>query len=397
MRNVRLVYILTFFSECYWPSVAFLFFYLRYFSYAEIATLVAIRALSANLFEIPSGAFADLVGRRWAIILSFLIGAGALFVFPFADAFWVFAVLEIVRGLSNALYSGSAEALVYDSMKEEGQEREYGRVAGRLETLSSGSWFVSAILGGYLYTWSYRAPWILQGLMYSAAAVVAWQLIEPRLDSIKVEIRAAIAQNWQGLRELFESRKTARITLQLAMIGAGYWIAAQILGVSQAREYGLGPKEVSWLWGAGSMVSILISWNYARLRSALGERRILILSAGTMILSFVLAKYVGLWIGIALVLLRFGSSSAFRNTRTVIVNTWISSRNRATALSTLNLLTQAPYILLAPLLGSMIDQSSPNRFAWYLGLGILALVGMAQVLYSGGESATVRRHERTTF
>lgn len=383
VKNIRLTYVLTFLSECYWPSVAFLFFYLRYFTFVEIATLTAIQALATNLLEIPTGAFADMVGRKKSIILSFLVGGTALFIFPFVTAFWVFALLEIMKGLSNALYSGSMEALVYDSMKENGQEDQYGRVAGRMETTMWSSWFVSAILGGYLYEWNFQSPWILQGLMYFGAVLVAWQLVEPRLDSVKVNIRLAIAQNMQGLRELFATRRTARITLQLAAIGAGYWIAAQILGVSQAREYGMGPKEVSWLWGAGSLLSIIVSWNFVRLRSLFGEKRLIMIAATMMVISFVFAKYVGLAAGVALVLMRFASSSTFRNARSVVVNTWISSKNRATALSTLNLLTQAPYILLAPLFGAVIDKTSPNQFAWFLGVGIMLLVGSVQVLYVG--------------
>ncbi|PIW07826.1 hypothetical protein COW38_02135 [Candidatus Collierbacteria bacterium CG17_big_fil_post_rev_8_21_14_2_50_45_7] len=45
------------------------------------------------------------------------IGHVSLLVFPFTTAFPVFVGLEILKGLSNALYSGSTEALVYDSLK----------------------------------------------------------------------------------------------------------------------------------------------------------------------------------------------------------------------------------------------------------------------------------------
>jgi len=61
------------------------------------------------------------------------------------------------------------------------------------------------------------------------------------------------------------------------------------------------------------------------------------------------------------------------------VNQWITSANRATALSTLNLLTQAPYMLLAPLLGFLIDRTSPNQFAFYLGVGILIGLGVVKL------------------
>ena len=50
--------------------------------------------------------------------------------------------------------------------------------------------------------------------------------------------------------------------------------------------------------------------------------------------------------------------------------------NRATTLSTLTLLTNIPYALSAIWIGGYIDRTSPNQFAWMLGLFILfALVG----------------------
>ena len=128
-NNIYLAYILTFLSECYWPSVAALFFYLRYFSFAEIATLWAIQMAASNLFEIPTGAFADIVGRKTSVILSFVIGAISLLIFPFTTAFPVFVGLEILKGLANALYSGSMEALVYDSLKESGEEKNYPKIS----------------------------------------------------------------------------------------------------------------------------------------------------------------------------------------------------------------------------------------------------------------------------
>ncbi len=166
------------------------------------------------------------------------------------------------------------------------------------------------------------------------------------------------------------------MTLRLAVIGAGYFIAANILGASQAREYGMDATGTGWLFGIGCIFSVLASRIYPYLRGKLGERKLVIITATIMVLSFLIARYVGLWIGCGLIVMRIASSSTFRNTRSVIVNKWISSKNRATTLSSLNLLTQMPYIFLAPLFGMMIDKSSPNIFAWWMGIGILSLLGM---------------------
>lgn len=378
-NNVRLAYILTFLSECYFPFTPFLFFYLRYFSFEQIAVLTAIQMAAGNIFEIPTGAFADLVGRKTSIILSFVIGAAALAVFPFVTAFWIFAILEVVKGLANALYSGSLEALVYDSLKERGHEEKYAQVAANMETASWVGYLVAAIGAGYLYSWYFRGPWLLQAGMYMVAAGSAFKLIEPRLDSIKVNVGKAIKQNLVGFRELFSSRRIGRITLQLATIGAGYIIASNILGVSQAREYGMDARGVGWLFAGGYVFSILASRFFPKLKNYLGEKKLIVFTCTMLLASFFGAKYVGIVGGSTLIILRIASSSTFRNTRSVIVNQWISSRNRATALSTLNLLTQTPYIFLSPLFGALIDRSSPNNFAFMLGAGMVILVVLAQL------------------
>jgi len=385
-KNVRLAYFLTFLSECYWPSVAALFFYLRYFSFAEIATLWAIQMAASNLFEVPTGAFADIVGRKTSIFLSFVIGAASLLIFPFTTAFPVFVGLEILKGLANALYSGSMEALVYDSLKENGEEMMYPKIAANIETVNWACWAISAIGGGYLYYWQYQSPWLIQAAMFILAAIIALKLVEPKLDSVKVDIKAALKQNVQGFKELFQNVRMTRITLQLAVIGAGYIIASNILGASQAREYGMDARGTGWLFGIGCLFSVVAARFYPHLREWVGEKKLVAVTATIMLASFLIARYVGVGIGVGLILMRIASSSTFRNTRSVIVNEWISSKNRATALSSLNLLTQTPYIFLSPLFGMMIDKSSPNQFAWMLGVGIM----VALVIIQFARAASIR-------
>ncbi len=390
MKNVHLAYWLTFLSECYWPSVAALFFYLRYFSFAQIATLWAIQMAASNLFEVPTGAFADLVGRKTAVVLSFVIGAVSLLVFPFTTAFGVFVGLEIIKGISSALYSGSMEALVYDGLKEGGKEQRYPTIAAHLETVNWAAWAISSVGGGYLYYLNFRSPWIIQCTMFVVAAILATRLVEPRLDSIKVTVKNVFRQNLAGLTELFQSMRTTRITLQLAVIGAGYVIAANILGAPHATEDGRAARGTGCILGGGCLLSVLASRLYPRLRVVLGEKWLVITTAMMMLASFLVARYVGLGVGVVLIVMRIASSSTFRNTRSVIVNKWISSGNRATTLSTLNLLTQTPYMFLAPLLGALIDKTSPNQFAWMLGVGIVAVLGIISLLGNRQRIATIQ-------
>lgn len=332
-NNIKLAYVLTFLGECYWPSVPALFFYLKYFDFAQIATLWAIQIAAANIFEVPTGAIADTIGRRNSIIISFILGVLVLLIFPFTTTFVVFVILEILKGLSNAFYSGSLEALIYDDLKEHSQEKEYPKVSANIETVNWSAWAISSLGGGYLYYWSFRSPWLIQSAMFAVGALAAFYLIEPKIDSVKVSWKAAIKQNVQGFRELFASSRTVRITLQLVVIGAGYIIASNILGASQAREYGMDARGTGWIFAIGCLASVVASRYYLKLTNLLGLVKLVVMASSLMLVSFLLAKYVGLWVGIGLIVMRISSSSTFRNARSVIVNKWITSRNRATTLS----------------------------------------------------------------
>jgi MFS family permease len=269
------------------------------------------------------------------------------------------------------------EAFVYDDLKQNGDSKHYPKVSSNIETVTWTAWFLSSIAGGYLYFWNFRSPWIITGLLFVAGAIMATRLVEPKIDSIKVHLKAAIRQNLAGFRELFRTPKIRNITLQLAIVGAGYIIASGILGNSQAREYGMDARGVGWLFGIGCLASVVASRYFTKLKEMLGEQKLIALTTTALLASFLVARYVGVVAGSLLIIMRIASSSTFRNTRSVIVNEWISSKNRATALSTLSLISQTPYIFLAPLFGVMIDQSSPNNFAFMIGVAIIVgIIGM---------------------
>jgi len=62
--NIRWIYIITFLGECYLTMAIWLFFYTRYLNFSEITTLVVMQQVVQLVFEIPTGAIGDLLGKR---------------------------------------------------------------------------------------------------------------------------------------------------------------------------------------------------------------------------------------------------------------------------------------------------------------------------------------------
>lgn len=378
---------MSFLSEFYFPISVWLFYYLRFLDFKQIGILTAVKLISSNLFEVPTGVFADIVGRKTSVVISFFLYGLVMLGFANISVFWMFIVLDILKALSNAFYSGSMEALVYDSLKEEGKEKGYDRVVANMESAGWIGLFLAAIIGGYLYYFWFRSPYIFQGILYIGAAILALGLTEPRIDSQKYKLADAIKFNLVGFKELFGSVKMSRISIVFIILGAGYFIASEMLGISQAREYGMDSRGVGFLFGAGYIISAIASQFYPKLRKWLGAKKLLLITAGLLIGSFLLAKWVGVIVGSMLIIGRIASSTTFRNTRSSIINGLISSKSRATTISTLVLLSQLPMALLAYFMGDYMDKYSPNSLAWVLGV-VMAAILVGQSVVFGKQNPT---------
>lgn len=379
--NLRAAYFFSFVSQMFFPIAIWLFFYTKYLTFKEIAIISAIGTIASILFEIPTGAFADVVGRRKAIVLSYFVFSATMVGIAFSTTFTAFLFFIILGTLGDALYSGSLEALVYDSLKENGEVSKFGLVTSRMETLTWLGLFVGSFLGGFMYQYWFRLPYLTQALVTLIAGIFAIKLVEPKIDSKKYRLSDFLVQNTQGIRELFKNVRITQLTVVFIIIGSGYQIAASILGISQAKEYDIQPNVVGILFAGGYVIAALASHFYPQLKRKLGGKKLLIGATCLLITSFLFAKFVGVIFGAFLIIMRISSSTTFRNTRSILFNEFFSSENRATALSTLTLLTSLPYAILAYFIGSYIDKTSPNSFALVLGIAIIILLAGQQIMF----------------
>lgn len=352
---------------------------LQYLNFQQIATIMGIGAIASIVMEIPTGVFADMVGRKWAISLSYALFTFAMIAMTISTSYTAFLLITLVNCLVNTLYSGSMEALLYDTLKVRGEERTFDVWTSRMESVTWIGLFLSTILGGYLYMVNPRFPYYAEAIVTAIATILSLMLVEPRIDTIKYKFADVWRNNFLGFKELFSTQKMRYLTIIFVVIGVGYVVASDILGISQAREYGLDAKTVGWVFGVGYVISALASHYYPKLRKMTGSMKLVWGSAVLLILSFVLAKYVGAWAGVGLIILRIASSTTFRNSRSVLINREIGSVNRATTLSTLTLLTNIPYAISAIWIGGYIDRTSPNQFAWMLGVGIIIVLEIIQL------------------
>jgi MFS family permease len=140
----------------YYPIFAILF--LDYgLTLEQFGILNAIWAVTIIALEVPSGALADVLGRRKLVILAgaLMVAEMALLVLvPIGDStlvFWVFVANRILSGAAEAMASGADEALAYDSLPEGRQEELWPRIMERVMRWQNGGFVVASLLGAAVF------------------------------------------------------------------------------------------------------------------------------------------------------------------------------------------------------------------------------------------------------
>nr|WP_232330278.1 MFS transporter [Nocardia fusca] len=109
--------------------------------------------MTAFLFEVPSGAWADTVSRRGLLILNGLLMSAGFVVWTVAPSYVGFALGFVLWGVAGSLRSGTFEALLYDELAARGAARAYARVIGYTRTGSESSAVLAILAATPLYLW----------------------------------------------------------------------------------------------------------------------------------------------------------------------------------------------------------------------------------------------------
>src|SRR4030042_988846 len=128
-RNIPLIYINHVFAGMlFFAPILALYIEKGLFSVTNVALIFSIQAACIFLFEYPTGAIADLLGRKKSMVIAvFFVILAVCFLF-IGGSILFFALYALFSGFGYSLYSGSDTALIYDTLKQEGKEKYFKKI-----------------------------------------------------------------------------------------------------------------------------------------------------------------------------------------------------------------------------------------------------------------------------
>jgi MFS family permease len=348
-KNIFLVYAsLIAGGMLFFLPILALYFEESLFTITNVALIFAIEAVAIVLFEIPTGAIADLFGRKRTLVMAnFIVLIAVLFLY-IGGSMLMFILFAIFNSFARALASGTYNAFIYDSLKDEKKEHHYKKVIGTFYALWPVGASIGSVIGGYLAKVSLSFPVGLSLIPLFVAFILTLMLKEPNYEK---------EDNKNLLKHIFNSSKIVIHNKQLIILMMGGFLFMAF----GATIYLLWPlffkfKEIpivlfGWIAALIFGFSSLGHYFSHAISEKIGNKTTLIISVLSSPLLLIIATLTTKFTSV----LFFIIPSLFFGLITPIIdhllNAEISSGKRATIISISNFLGQLGVAIFAPFIG----------------------------------------------
>lgn len=184
-RNVKLLSLFNFLiGFSLFAPLAIIYFAKVSGSYALGTSIFGIIMLSSALFEVPTGILSDKVGRRYTVILGTWARLLAFVFYAVGLSYGWLVVGAIFEGLSRSFYSGNNDALLYDTLIDDGKLGKYEEIQGKISSLEQLSMGISAVLSGLIVFFSFNYLLWFSVAIHCVLLVSTYFLIEPKSRKI---------------------------------------------------------------------------------------------------------------------------------------------------------------------------------------------------------------------
>lgn len=305
--------------------------------------------ITSFTMEVPTGAIADIYGRKASRILGRFLSVISVFLILFSDHLIGYSIAFIITALSYNMESGAGEALVYDSLKCIGKEKTFMKVRGNNEMFMQAASVLSFLIGGYLATKSYTLTYIITGVIGTVALIQAFTFTEPPTEEETKEKKPNFKTQFKDSLDIL--RGNSRLTFLILFSQFIFSFTTTIFFYLQnyMKNDGYSEFSIGAVYSIAAIIGGVLAPNVHKIEKIIKEKGILIYMPillsistwGIALFKYPFLFYFPIVVAEGMIFVAFGD----------YINRLIPSDKRATLLSMSSMVFSFFMITLFPLVG----------------------------------------------
>lgn len=336
-------------------------------SLTQIMILQSLYSIAIIIFEVPSGIFADVFGKKNSLLFSVIFFIISSYIYYLGHNFSQFLIAEIFWALSLAFLSGADSAFIFDTLKDLKKENLYKKVWGNYLFITTIAMSFACIVGGFLGEINLRMVLLINIPVFILLIPITLSMREP-MKHKRIIDKNYFQEMFQAIKISFVENKKLKwliiyATFLYAFNFASFWFYQPYF-----RLTGLNIAYFGIIFAAFYIISGLTSKYAHFLEKKIGESYSLILLLMlTASCYFLMSNFVFLFSFSFVFLLQFArgySNVIFSD----YVNKLVESKIRATTLSFLSMFENFVYALIIPFFGWFADVYGLREVFLVLGI-----------------------------
>lgn len=238
-RNARLVIACSFFGNLTFVLPIWLLYSINYLHFSPLLASVIMAGMycAMGLFEIPTGALADRLGRR----RMFIIGTSLFLIFPLMYVIQApviaFFVAMIIAGFGTSLASGALVPLVHAAYEDAGlSKRAYHHFFVKSQAALFSARVVAGVGGAWLYTINPALPFLAWGIAAAITIPLALIIKETRSAASETTYRAHIATTFKAMLKSEVVVALSATTIVVGLVTEAIWAGYQVFYEQDGRS-----------------------------------------------------------------------------------------------------------------------------------------------------------------
>lgn len=348
----------------------------------QIALIASFGSVAGFILEVPSGAVADAVGHRRALVLSMIGQACAMAMYLGGTFFWI-AAASVLYFAAGSFMTGTAEALFYERVKSLGLEKEHGRLYGQGKGFATAVSVIFMISAGAAYELAWYLPFLIGVAQYAAAGFVIASFTQVK-ETVSVREREGMASFLLHFSEAARAiRKNPKVYWLTVMTGLilGPLFALGDFQQAIMDDLGMTAFWIGMVYAGKRLLSIWVQGYVHVFAWRLGPLTLTFLSAMLMVLHLVL---VGIIEDPALIIapLMIGSIAwvGLEVAANDYLNRQIETKSRATALSMNNLVRSVVQLGSLMIFGALVAHVPAATAYGVMGVVLAVVMVMPMVM-----------------
>ncbi len=355
------------------------------FSFFQISVITSAFAISMFLFEVPTGAFADGLSRKYSVVLGFLITALAATLIPLFTNFYFLIILWVLAGLGMTFVSGAEEAWVIDNLNKYKRKDLHHEFFVKSQIVASFGIIFAPLIGAVLVkVHSIKILWFVFGLGFLLNALILLFFGKELYKPKKIRFIESFKKTYENSKVGLKFSRTHK-TIFLLILGS-IFASLMIVGDNGWQPLMLDLSMPTYTLGLmySILAVVMIAFSLSsRLFVNMKVKTVISITIFTQMLLLLSLLLINppFYITAAVIFILIHSSSGLNQPLLqTYFHKFVPQNIRATVVSVQSMTKQLVIALAALIAGGLLDIFGPKKVLAYGGLfGIFAIISYLKI------------------